>query len=345
MFSLGWANGTHDGEKGDNGQVIPGHELYQPGDKVELATLEGSSDTVTFTAKWIDAAQAEKINITVEIWDMDKQDEKIGELTNIQVPKGTSVVVKLDSPVVQKWFTDNPAYKSAQPQEEQPVYTPDDIEKNSNKVKLYVKEKEATIKYEVVGPDGVTGFGAVDPESETVKVKNGTANGAIPTPNQGYRFVGWFTDENCEKPVNENWIGNGNKLTPQKTDDMWVENPKDDEKENVITYYAKFEVGYADLTIEAKAAKDADPDQCFIYNINGEGISMKVAVPAGSSRTICHLPIGSYTITEQGSWSWRWRYNQETEQTKEIVYGVKNIVSFSHSIKNNKWHQRLQPQY
>lgn len=69
---------------------------------------------------------------------------------------------------------------------------------------------------------------------------------------------------------------------------MWVENPKDDEKENVITYYAKFEVGYADLTIEAKAAKDADPDQCFIYNINGEGISMKVAVPAGFVQN--HLP-------------------------------------------------------
>ena len=62
---------------------------------------------------------------------------------------------------------------------------------------------------------------------------------------------------------------------------------------------------------------------------------MKVAVPAGSSRTICHLPIGSYTVTEQGSWSWR--YNQETEQTKEIVYGKENTVSFSHSIKNNKW--------
>ena len=329
---LGWMNGNHTGEDGKA-------PLYQPGDKVELADLDGNYDTVTFTAKWINAALAEKINITVEIWDMDKQDEKIGELTNIQVPKGTSVVVKLDSPVVQKWFTDNPAYKSAQPQENQPVYTPDDIEKNSNKVKLYVEEKKATIKYEVVGPEGIDNegkVGTVDPKSELVKVKTTeVAKGATPTPNQGYRFVGWFTDENCEKPVDENWIDNDNKLTPQKTDDMWVENPKDDEKENVITYYAKFEVGYADLTIEAKAATDADPDQCFIYNINGEGISMKVAVPAGSSRTICHLPIGSYTVTEQGSWSWR--YNQETEQTKEIVYGKENTVSFSHSIKNNKW--------
>ena len=329
---LGWMNGNHTGEDGKA-------PLYQPGDKVELADLDGNYDTVTFTAKWINAALAEKINITVEIWDMDKQDEKIGELTNIQVPKGTSVVVKLDSPVVQKWFTDNPAYKSAQPQEEQPVYTPAYIKEHGNTVKLEVREKEATIEYKVVGPDGEVDtegkVGTVKPESELVKVKTGEAQGATPTVGTGYRFVGWFTDENCEKPVDENWIDNDNKLTPQKTDDMWVESPKDDEKENVITYYAKFEVGYADLTIEAKAATDADPDQCFIYNINGEGISMKVAVSAGSSRTICHLPIGSYTITEQGSWSWR--YNQETEQTKEIVYGVKNIVSFSHSIKNNKW--------
>ena len=329
---LGWMNGNHTGEDGKA-------PLYQPGDKVELADLDGNYDTVTFTAKWINAALAEKINITVEIWDMDKQDEKIGELTNIQVPKGTSVVVKLDSPVVQKWFTDNPAYKSAQPQENQPVYTPAYIKEHGNTVKLEVREKEATIEYKVVGPDGEVDtegkVGTVKPESELVKVKTGEAQGATPTVGTGYRFVGWFTDENCEKPVDENWIGNGNKLTPQKTDDMWVENPKDDEKENVITYYAKFEVGYADLTIEAKAAKDADPDQCFIYNINGEGISMKVAVPAGSSRTICHLPIGSYTVTEQGSWSWR--YNQETEQTKEIVYGKENTVSFNHTLEKTQW--------
>ena len=332
---LGWANGTHDGTIA---------ELYQPGDKVELADLKGSTDTVTFTAKWIDAAQAEKINITVEIWDIDNKANKIDELKNIQVPKGTSVVLQLEAQPIKDWTNEHKEYKVDKDNpENQKVYTPAEIAANPT-IKLYVKEKEATIKYEVVGPDGVTGFGAVAPESETVKVKTGTAQGATPTAGTGYRFVGWYADKECTEAVNEEWVNKDtNELTPQNTGDMWVENPKDDEKENVITYYAKFEVGYADLTITAGSVDNTYGDQCFIYIIQGtddqtNSINMKVAVPAGESRTITHLPIGTYKVTEEGKWSWR--YNNKNDTSEEITLQAENTneVPFNeHTLTNSKW--------
>lgn len=78
-----------------------------------------------------------------------------------------------------------------------------------------MEEKTVAINYEAVGPDGADNFGSVAPESESVKVKTGNASGSAPTAEPGYRFVGWYKDEDCTEPVEADWVTD-NKITPRK---------------------------------------------------------------------------------------------------------------------------------
>ena len=107
-----------------------------------------------------------------------------------------------------------------------------------NIITFYYKEKEVTINYVAVGPEGLktdgtpnaTKAGSVSSTSETLKVLSGTAQGSTPTANTNYHFVGWYTDAACNNPVNKDWVV-GNKLTPVKADGTAWTN---------TTYYAKF---------------------------------------------------------------------------------------------------------
>lgn len=173
-----------------------------------------------------------------------------------------------------------------------------------NVITFYYKENEATINYEVVGPDGC---GTVTPTSETLKVLSGTAQGSTAAANDNFRFLGWYTDKACTKPVDTSWVKD-NKLTPTKGEtDVWT---------NVI-YYAKFEHDVTTLTITKEGANETlDPDQSFIFIVNGDNLptnGLKVTVTGNGSVTIGGLKVGSkYTITEERGWSWRYRADSVT---------------------------------
>ena len=118
------------------------------------------------------------------------------------------------------------------------------IEDPANEAKKNVKifyytEKTVDIKYQVVGPDG---SGTLDKvQDSNVKVLSGTVKGSTPTPNAGYKFVGWYKDEGCTQPVDKDWVNTDtNKLMPQQVNDIYEE----------ATYYAKFERDVFNLTIE-----------------------------------------------------------------------------------------------
>lgn len=188
-------------------------------------------------------------------------------------------------------------------------------------------KETVNINYVSVGPAGAS-FGSVDSASETVMVKSGTAVGSMPTPETGFKFVGWFTDQTCTLPVDATWIGSNNKITPQKTNGAY----------EAATYYAKFDYAVADLTIKQDGGI-ADENQTFIYVVTGGDLpegGIKVAVNGNSSVTIKNLKIGSYTVTEGTNWNWRCGTTGGS-QSITLQGAQTNEVRFTNTVSNSKW--------
>ena len=203
-----------------------------------------------------------------------------------------------------------------------------DKEAKLNIITFYYTEKKVEIKYEAVGPAGVD-FGSVDPTSETVKFKNGTAAGSTPTAKDGFRFVGWYTDEACEHPVKgDGWL-NGNTIKPQKNTDG----------ENVAaTYYAKFEYDVTDLSIVKKGCSENNQDQTFIFTVTGpNNFEQKIVIQGNGRVTLKGLKVGdTYIVTEDTNWSWRYTPDANP-QSCELKADVDNEIVFSNSPKPDKW--------
>ena len=204
------------------------------------------------------------------------------------------------------------------------IETPDDVAR-LNVITFYYTEKTVEIKYVPVGPAGAQNFGSVDPTSETVKIKTGTAAGSTPTAGDGFKFAGWYKGEACTEPVTgANWIV-GNVIKPQKENGMNI----------ATTYYAKFEYDVADLTITKEGCSAADQDQAFIFTIAGpEGYSNQIVIKGNGSVTIKGLKIGEYTIHEESGWSWRYSCK---DQTVTLQPGVTNNVTMTNSRGTDKW--------
>lgn len=205
-----------------------------------------------------------------------------------------------------------------------------DVAKKNVKT-FYYQEQTVDIKYQVVGPDG---SGTLDNYQETqLKVLNGTVNGSTPTPNAGYKFVGWFENEACTQQVNNGWVDDNNKLTPQKSV------PYDGQKGyGAATYYAKFERDVFDLKI-TKAGENIDPNQTFVFRVKGEDVDMQVVITGPNKQVIKNLPVGNYTITEDTSWSWK--YTPVGSATQELkADGIKDgaaTVTFVNENKGTNW--------
>lgn len=211
------------------------------------------------------------------------------------------------------------------------IEDPDNVAKKNVKT-FYYQEQTVDIKYVAVG------FGTLDNvQDSNVKVLSGTVQGSTPTPNAGYKFVGWFEDEACTQAVNKAWVNTGtNKLTPQKSV------PYGDQKGyGAATYYAKFERDVFDLTIEKKAASDSniDPNQTFVFRVQGEGVNMQVVITGANEQVIKNLPVGDYTITEDTSWSWKYTpVGGATQELKsDSIHDGVATVTFENENNGTNW--------
>lgn len=181
-------------------------------------------------------------------------------------------------------------------------------------------EKTAVINYKVVGPEGC---GSVSPTSETVNMVTGTANGSTATAsNNAYKFVGWYSDEDCN-----NRVSSDAEYVPTKSGTLWPAS---------TTYYAKFDWNVADLTITKTGADAIDKNQSFIFRVTGEGKDMYVTVQGNDSVTIKGLTVGTYTVKEVTSWSWRYTPDHVSKNV-EVKGGQKNEVTFNNSRTNGSW--------
>ena len=201
------------------------------------------------------------------------------------------------------------------------IEDPDHVANKNVKI-FYYNEETVNILYKVVGP---AGCGTLDNYQENdLKVITGTAAGSNPTAVNGYKFVGWYTDEACTQPVAAAWIAN-NKLTPEKTKDLG----NGVTGYEAATYYAKFELDVFDLTIKKEGCAEIDENQSFLFRITGpNGFSMEVTVQGNGSKTIKGLQMGGYTVTEVESWSWRYKcqHNGQIVKPEDVVNGKAEVT-------------------
>lgn len=204
-----------------------------------------------------------------------------------------------------------------------------------NIIEFLYKEKTVALKYQIIGPDGCGALSQYSVNLLAVSgVPNGTVDGSVPFVNNGFAFLGWYTDEHCTTPVNSAWVdAETNRLIPQKTGAIWT----------AQTYYAKFVALKTDLTITTKSTADIDANQTFIFNIKGKegtdtaGIDLTVTVIGNGSTTVTELPTGQYTVTELIGWSWRYENDAYQKEISLEYSDVDNELIFDNSRPNGKW--------
>lgn len=196
---------------------------------------------------------------------------------------------------------------------------------------FYYQEQTVDIKYVAVG------FGTLDNvQDSNVKVLSGTVQGSTPTANEGYKFVGWYTDAGCTQQVKSNWVGADNKLTPQQSVKYG-----DQDGYGAATYYAKFERDVFDLTIE-KTGKNIDQNQTFVFRVRGKNnnVDMQVVITGTNKQVIKNLPVGDYTITEDTNWSWKYTPvgGSATQELKsDSIHDGAATVTFENKNNGTNW--------
>lgn len=209
------------------------------------------------------------------------------------------------------------------------------------------EEYTVPIHYQVVGPEGCGTVDLQDDDAsttagrdvtETVPAATGNAVGATAeASSSNFKFVGWYSDEACTNQISTNAY-----YDPQKPDGIWVEK----------TYYAKFEYTVGHLTV-SKTGIDAldhhvasggnnQEQQTTVYTVkgtasNGTVVDLEVTIVGNSAITVYNIPVGTYTVTEKGSWSWRYDEAAADSKTATITGGETTSVDFSNVRKDAYW--------
>ena len=181
----------------------------------------------------------------------------------------------------------------------------------------FVASWTATVKYYAVG------HGSVSVADENVTVGATSTNvlgGSVATADTYYEFVGWYTDAECTGD-------------PISTDAHCVPVLGADGFYAQLNYYAKFELRYIDLTIQANGI---EANQSYVYTVTGgeNDTTMQIIVTADAdgsgSTTIKHIAAGEYKVFEHNcdgsktpvsadTWTWRYTKTKDHPQTKTVI--------------------------
>ena len=202
-------------------------------------------------------------------------------------------------------------------------------DQKQNNIFFFYQPVQYSVDYQVWSQGG----GTVSPSKEVVEGDT-LFKGSTPTEKPGYRFEGWYLDENCTTPVTDvegTVDSTKNRLVPNKS--KLEAMPKGN------TFYAKFLPVLGDLTITRSNASDdeGNGDRVFVYRIKAAedpSFELFVSIKGNGSVTIKDLFCFTYTIEQQNGWSWRYA---DTSQTVKVTEGGNAEVTFAGAPARNKW--------
>ncbi len=219
--------------------------------------------------------------------------------------------------------------------------------KEGHEIVFYYVEDKANIQYTAVGPEGEE-FGEVNPELEVVDVFSGNAKGSTATAKPGYKFIGWFSDEECTKKITSDLYDDGTKFIPQK-DKEYVRTLNNQQITTPgyqnATYYAKFEKNTGKLKITKTISGAESSNKVFQFSVKSETgaatpIDIVVSISTantGGSIILTDLPEGNYIVEELTGW-YGSEYEVDNETQTVAVEGQKTAdVSFTNTKQPNKW--------
>ena len=198
-------------------------------------------------------------------------------------------------------------------------------DEKQNNIFFFYQPVQYSVDYQVWPQGG----GTVSPSKEVVEGDT-SFEGSTPTAKPGYRFEGWYLDENCTTPVTDQGTVYSTTLVPNKSELEAM--PK------VNTFYAKFLPVLGDLTItRSHASNEGKGDRVFVYRIKATedpSFELFVSIKGNGSVTIKDLFCFTYTIEQQNGWSWRYA---DTSQTVKVTKDGNAEVTFAGAPARNKW--------
>lgn len=198
------------------------------------------------------------------------------------------------------------------------------MEKDFKVPVITVKGDTIDVYYYVVNENGepVNSLGVVVPLENAERLKensNTNVYGTYPYTAEvfeGYVYYGYILNEG--EQVKDLETVSITTTEPASNPELW------------FGYY----LGKTSLKI-TKAGSE-DPEQNFIFSVEGDGINLKVTIKGNGSLLIKDLPVGQYTVTEVTEWSWRY---QPVEKSKTVITIPKTTreVVFENTRTSGKW--------
>lgn len=201
----------------------------------------------------------------------------------------------------------------------------DDSGSAKNVITFYYTQKKVEVQYIPICLDlavpadmkvDYKKIGAVSLNAESAISASNLA-GSNAAAADGFRFVGWFKDEDCTLPVEASWLVGDTYLKPG----LLYQNA-----EWVNRYYALFEPVQENLTITKKAADGTtlDANDSFLFRIEGtdvlgNAVDITVSIQGAGSVTIKNLYCGTYTVKELTNWSWAYGNTDGAERSVTLT--------------------------
>lgn len=212
-----------------------------------------------------------------------------------------------------------------------------DDEAKNTLVFVYAKKKLLVMYHAITNVPDIEHLNGISISSEYAASYT-ELMGANAMPGSGFRFAGWFKDEECTAPVDPSWVFGKTNLKPQELVDNF-----DRVDDDTIHYYALFEpiTGTITITKTVNYAGVKNEDSNFMFRIKGNSTNNRhidtiVVLNGAGTITIDKIPIGNYTVTELTDWSWEYTC-ASAEQPVTISERATSSLSFTNTDKNPNW--------
>ena len=184
-----------------------------------------------------------------------------------------------------------------------------------NKITFLYTKKQVTVNYKAVCKNSAGAEFGVLTNSQDTK----TINGSQAIPKSGFRFVGWYSDAECENQLQTAAFYKPDVSTAGGVYDY--------------TYYALFEP-----ILLIISQKNVAPGDSAIYEIvdSAGNVVTTVILTGESSVTIEQIPAGTYTVREVGA-NWTWTYQDTTAQTVDVDTAETKEVTFEYTAADVDW--------